>query len=619
MILAAIFISPKYLPHVLGKDHEGITINLGGNYFYSITEDKEGKAILSEKAPNPSFIENFWGEQISLVSAIVGENGVGKTSIMSLFQLPSSYCSFVIEEGDEFHIQEHTDEWDVLYYSGFMTPHMYGAERDNFRDLSKYSMMIDDTEYESASLSPLMELHESENLKRWILFADLKNQHDLLKELNLPSFEKIRLRFNSFIVTDNDTSYAFRKFFKEIADKLDAEQLRREQEDNELRKLTSEQIENEPYIGNAIRLELRIIRAVVSKVHNILESTGNRYLGEGMFKNDFSLQSPQFAVEDSGQRAFYAFIDNAIVEPKKGKRISLPSKPIKALIEKLISLIPGDEKIENADDMEIDFKQTLEVMALYRDFLLAFRNDFTYDKKIMMQFMPNRRMSSGERGLYDLFSATYDATIRFQEGRHKDLGKFNKRKKISDRIMLLLDEGDLGFHPYWKKKYIGALLAAIPKLFPGKQVQIIITTHDPLTLSDFPRDNVVYLKREQQATSIYGSKDMRSFGANISTLLKNAFFVRDGLIGDFAKGKIEDLIKELNRCISIKEKEPKTKFEPQKLYEIRKLIQLVDEPIIQQKLIEMYGMISEDDELSRQINTMEMQLAQLKKQREEEK
>ena len=40
--------------------------------------------------------------------------------------------------------------------------------------------------------------------------------------------------------------------------------------------------------------------------------------------------------------------------------------------------------------------------------------------------------------------------------------------------------------------------------------------------------------------------DFNTFGANIHTLLSHGFFMKDGLMGEFAKSKIDDVINYLN-------------------------------------------------------------------------
>ena len=85
-----------------------------------------------------------------------------------------------------------------------------------------------------------------------------------------------------------------------------------------------------------------------------------------------------------------------------------------------------------------------------------------------------------------------------------------------------------------------------------KPVQIIVTSHSPFILSDFPRQNVIYMNKHDGKTIIEKSDNQKqSFGANIYTLLKEAFFFKNGAIGEFAKKKIykvyEDLKSEKNQ------------------------------------------------------------------------
>jgi len=204
--------------------------------------------------------------------------------------------------------------------------------------------------------------------------------------------------------------------------------------------------------------------------------------------------------------------------------------------------------------------------------------------------------------------------MRFETGIHESYSIFNKRKIVSNDLLLILDEGDLGFHPEWKKKYIKSIQQVIPLIFKDRNIQIIITTHDPLTLSDFPKNNVVYLKKENGLTVQYANDDIRSFGANVSDLFKNSFFIKDGLIGDFAKDKIEELITKLNRWLELKTTGKAIEVSIQEMENVRKTISIIDEPIIQQKLIEMYNVaFDESVALDDEISKLEEQLRTLKK------
>ena len=218
-------------------------------------------------------------------------------------------------------------------------------------------------------------------------------------------------------------------------------------------------------------------------------------------------------------------------------------------------------------------------------------------------FRPSKNLSSGEKGLYDLFSVLNDLNYRIEKNIHKDYSIFNKKEKVSNNLLILLDEADLGFHPEWKKKYVNIIQKVIPFIFKNKNIQIIITTHDPLTLSDFPNNNIVYLFKNNQKTEVldYDSKQRptKTFGANISDLLADSFFVDNGLIGDFAKIKIEETIKWIN-----KNNDPKNRDKDLFLKEIKyhkQIISIIDESIVKIKLSEMISELENINDFQKQI------------------
>jgi len=108
--------------------------------------------------------------------------------------------------------------------------------------------------------------------------------------------------------------------------------------------------------------------------------------------------------------------------------------------------------------------------------------------------------------------------------------------KTSQDILICLDEPDLSLHPEWQKKYINELI----KMFSQttKNFHFLITSHSPFILSDIPKENVIFLKNGKQDKTV----TIDTFGANIHTLLSHGFFMNDGLMGEFAKGKINEIL-----------------------------------------------------------------------------
>ena len=112
-----------------------------------------------------------------------------------------------------------------------------------------------------------------------------------------------------------------------------------------------------------------------------------------------------------------------------------------------------------------------------------------------------------------------------------------------DTIILCIDEGENYLHPNWQKKYINYLYQFLKDNFYDKQIHLIVSSHSPFLLSDLPKENVVFLKKDENGNCINVSEhiELKTFGANIHTLLSDGFFMSDGLIGEFAKGKINEI------------------------------------------------------------------------------
>ena len=95
-------------------------------------------------------------------------------------------------------------------------------------------------------------------------------------------------------------------------------------------------------------------------------------------------------------------------------------------------------------------------------------------------------LSSGELGLLKSFANLYSAKINLQGKTFPGVATTN--------YVLLFDEIDLGLHPEWQRKWISRALPIIEKIFDDKHLQIIITSHSPIFLSDICRKNE-FLKR----------------------------------------------------------------------------------------------------------------------------
>lgn len=145
------------------------------------------------------------------------------------------------------------------------------------------------------------------------------------------------------------------------------------------------------------------------------------------------------------------------------------------------------------------------------------------------------KFSSGERQLLFTFS-TYVYHI-------KNLLSIPKKNRVAFRhINLILDEAEICFHPEYRRLFLSRLLYMIKSLWLNRHCafNIIIATHSPFILSDIPRENILYLdKGEAQSREQF----IRPLAANISDILYQSFFLKNGFIGEWARTRINGLLK----------------------------------------------------------------------------
>jgi hypothetical protein len=180
-------------------------------------------------------------------------------------------------------------------------------------------------------------------------------------------------------------------------------------------------------------------------------------------------------------------------------------------------------------------------------------------------------LSSGETMLLRLFSNLYE----FAE-------ELKKEGVPNMKLFFLLDEVETYFHPEWQRKLIRILLAFIEKYFSDYKIDLVLTTHSPLLLSDFLKSDVIFMKKEKESVLVLQTLNDKkeTFASNIHMLLANSFFMENGLIGEFAVDKINSLIDFLESKQASDEK-----WDRDQAY---KMIEKVGEPLIKEDLTELY-------------------------------
>lgn len=573
-MISKIHIPKGTLSYIFGSDHEALTLNLVNEAMDTDLNYIENKNSSGSKK-EPKYISNFWGENIQSVSAIVGNNGAGKSTLLKAIR--DGNCQFIGTDGNEI---PHNSKL-IFYYNSILgyddTPYT-DSPPQNVSIISKFSLLKKDTEHTFPSFSSYLIKHNNAMLER--ILSLIKNQsiYTKLLELGLPSINNINIKLNYSNKDYYNIPDTFKPFFQYFKDDRERKQKEREKI-----------LERKDYSINEDKenLKVKIIKAVIKRIHLIFEETGNIYIREGFIRGGKTVEYLKTKKIYGLKDAFFWYLDNAYIKVNNIE-FQLPVQEIKKLIEILLSTIEKSNKFNFFSDyrgfLNYDFiandLETLEIIDAYQDFTKEFKKHFKVTDEPLFNFSTDRELSSGEKLMYEQFSIFNEQVSRIEN----EIGIDN----ISDEYLILLDEADVCFHPLWKKKYINMLLEILPLIFVNKKLQIIFTTHDPLTLSDIPHQNILFLGKGENYTKVLTNK-RKTFGANISNLLADSFFLEDGLVGDFAKKKIEEVIHVLNKMIENKNNNQHIDISQEEQQRIRKLIRMVDEHIIQSKLIKMYN------------------------------
>lgn len=172
----------------------------------------------------------------------------------------------------------------------------------------------------------------------------------------------------------------------------------------------------------------------------------------------------------------------------------------------------------------------------------------------------------------------------------------NKYKNVN----IIFDEIELYFHPEFQRNLVSDILESFKKttITNIDSINLIFVTHSPFILSDVINNNVLFLTKDK--SDLQAIRELKTFGGNIHDLLANSFFLKNGLIGEFAKKRIENILKTLTS------KEAKIDNNRDLLNEI----EIIGEPFLRMKLEELY--YSKYDKQKR-IKVLEQEIERLKK------
>ena len=514
-----------------------VGISLDARYTYEVDARRRKIAI----SRNPDYKDGFWGDGIDTLSAIVGNNGAGKTTsllyMLEVFAEGSGEkdikAMIVYENSNGLHVYQPTGKlFKVETESGlrcFTTniyPHIYMFYYSGY--FHTYQNVHEPGDGELAGVYNASDT--------WRLIKDYQDYA------------------NVDAISGTNT----------IAEHMDA---LRAQNDNRIVQLLLDE-ELRKLLPHTAVPRYIIIEKNDSGRKRLLHDQNRRR------KEEINLYYPQFG---ASKDAYLADIVSANLY-NIGAELGMPTKDIRGSVERwedhyqnvnsvlpaLSSFLnepyPAAERIlevqkiirflyeacgynERSEKLYIDIqdpksRENLERLSEYfrdRSFVVAHYFDLSYSHVTSS----STRLSSGEYDMLKFFSRLNDSIYESPD---------HYANLVSPQL-ILIDEAENSYHPEWQRKYIHILTRFLEALYYRKKIekfQVVITTHSPIILSDIPRECITYLEKSPRYGTVKESKDQpETFGTNVFELYRHSFFMSDGLVGEYASKKIEKLQREI--------------------------------------------------------------------------
>lgn len=161
---------------------------------------------------------------------------------------------------------------------------------------------------------------------------------------------------------------------------------------------------------------------------------------------------------------------------------------------------------------------TIQHTTESRDFLRNLSANMSFIRYMNLDWVG---LSSGQKAYLNLFSILTAA-----------LKKIN-----STNVLLCIDEGDLYLHPKWQAEFLQRLLTAL-SIVTKAEIQLVLTSHSPLLVSDLPRQNLAILGDMDSSDAF-----LETFGANLYDLYAGPLFLGELTSGLFSHSKIYEFMR----------------------------------------------------------------------------
>ncbi|BAF73204.1 AAA family ATPase [Sulfurovum sp. NBC37-1] len=528
---------------------------------------------------NDDYIENFFGDNIN-VTAIVGKNGSGKSSVLEVLtylywqgQIRSEEDKtyFLYKKGDNFSLQ--CNNYEIHSRKPFkdfinINNNTKIKSPAHFSDRTQMSLISF-----SNCISDITHNKQLKNLKTYDKFYNgiqpdtpMMKSKDVYDNFNQKFLNILKYKKDFFDFVDKNlifTDFQVELHINElgawfIGDKL-YEKLIISEDSNELLSFGRTEEDTKSALYRALSLFL-IEKSRSIRRYDDLDQRSNEEDEEYLKKNIFNKVKELFKQKDFGEEEYKKVLD-VCLEALKPSFNNLKKRVRDSFLPEDYSVEVVDRIIKkyNFDKPNIYKSKTYSIDDVTIENVIesALEKDLLNEKVLRVNFFKNNdkshsflNLSSGEK-LYLNILTNYAYTLFKLEDNYKGI--------------VLFDEIELSFHPDWQKRILKHLMYIFHNIQESRKVNLhlLFTTHSPFLLSDISKQNIIFLDKNEKGNCkvVNGLKEKKqTFGANIQTLLSDSFFMEDGLMGEFAKGKINEII-EFHNEIEEEEKKEKSNFD----------------------------------------------------------
>ncbi|MGB7401153.1 MAG: AAA family ATPase [Arcobacter sp.] len=543
--------------------------NLTGGYSlsakYNINYNSENQELKIIK--NDKFIENFFDQKNKInISAIIGENGSGKSSILKLI-LQLLYLSsnknnlsletsfLIIETNDNFYyissefqsnlILNYDDKilhkYDNIFYSLYFN-YMIDSLKDNSSD-----NWIDDLYHKSDdyTMPILLEPYKKNNnidinnlnyltRQRMILHRNSFKDNKFLTNIFNPVKVKISIDTDKILkifqsTLDGKYTPSIKKAYKEEFSILNKRLQRIEQEERNIESLKKrardyreERMSKTKYEKEIFFCQQRIKEYKYEIKEIILNDIpffvlNNLYLANKIDKyHQYKRDKNMISGVDGYSFNKYENRINIFIEDNSHNTLKLRN-----------AIKYQDYILKNTDINANEIKKYIAIDDPRLECLPSWFTVSFFDQKERTF----TTLSAGEKTFYILLSTLIYQINNISSRQNLPYGNYTN-------MLIMLDEADLGLHPKWQRKYLYNIVETLKQSSSDLNYHIICTSHSPFIVSDLQKDNILFLNGGN--VDNLGENEY-TFGENIHTLLNDSFFMqKDMMMGKISENKIKN-------------------------------------------------------------------------------